>query len=65
MSEKSPKKKHFNLLIGITGSVASIKLDELINKIVDTFLQSYASVLDYKLNICIIPTKNAKNFPFV
>jgi phosphopantothenoylcysteine decarboxylase len=62
MSEKSPKKKHFNLLIGITGSVASIKLEELLNEIVDTFLKSYASVLDYKLNICIIPTKNAKNF---
>lgn len=62
MSDKHFKKKNFNILIGITGSVASIKLEELVNKIADTFINSYEFVLDYKLNICIIPTNNAKNF---
>lgn len=41
-----------NLLLGLTGSVASIKLDELINS-----LQTKLNV-----NICVIPTENALHF---
>ena len=41
-----------NLLLGLTGSVASIKLDELINS-----LQTKLNV-----NICVIPTANALHF---
>ena len=54
-------KQNFNLLLGITGSVASIKLDELTNCITNTFLNTF-SALDCKLNICIVATSNAKKF---
>ena len=60
MSENLLKRKNLNLLIGVTGSVASIKLEELVNKILET---SYRSALEFlQLNICIIPTTNAKHF---
>lgn len=51
--EIESKTKKLNFLIGITGSVATIKLDELINGLVTKFI---------KINICIIPTKNSLNF---
>ena len=43
-------KKNINLLIGVTGSVATIKLDELI----EGFFKKIKNI-----NICIIATKNS------
>ena len=45
-------KNRKNLLLGITGSVASIKLNELIELL----------ILKLNVNICIIPTENALHF---
>lgn len=51
--EIESKKRNLNCIIGLTGSVATIKLDELISGLVTKFI---------KINICIIPTKNSLNF---
>ena len=48
-----------NILIGISGSVASIKLEELVNGIINKHSNLN---LKSKLNICIIPTQNSKKF---
>ncbi|CAF0878542.1 unnamed protein product, partial [Brachionus calyciflorus] len=45
--------RNLNLLIGVTGSVATIKLDELIDGFVKKFIH---------INICIIATKNSLHF---
>ncbi len=47
---ESDKRK--NVILGITGSVASIKLRELANKLTQNL----------NINICIVPTKNALHF---
>ena len=46
-------KKPVNLILGLTGSVASIKLDDLVEKLTERFIH---------INICIVPTKNAQHF---
>ena len=61
MTEHSLKIKSLNILIGVTGSVAAIKLEEIINKVSERF-ESFSSIIDFNLNICIIPTNNAKKF---
>lgn len=43
-----------NLILGLTGSVASIKLDELVEKLLAAFGD--------ELRICIVPTSNALHF---
>lgn len=54
MSNQIEKRtKNLNLLIGVTGSVATIKLDELIEGFIKKFIN---------INICIIPTKNSLHF---
>lgn len=52
LSNKSDKKR-LNLLIGVTGSVATIKLTELVEGLAKRFLN---------VNICIVPTKNSLHF---
>ncbi len=61
MSADSLPKDHFNLIIGATGSVASIKLEELINDVKEKFSASFKDS-KYKLNICVLATTNAKKF---
>lgn len=46
-------KQHKNIIIGVTGSVATIKLKELVRQLQEKLT---------KVNICIIPTKNALHF---
>lgn len=50
MSAKQTRK---NLVIGVTGSVATIKLEELVNELFKTIKN---------INICIIPTQHSINF---
>jgi phosphopantothenoylcysteine decarboxylase len=42
-----------NMILGLTGSVASIKLDELVDSLVKKFT---------RINICIVPTQNSLHF---
>lgn len=51
--ESESKTRNLNFLIGITGSVATIKLDELINGLVKKFI---------RINICIIASQNSLHF---
>jgi phosphopantothenoylcysteine decarboxylase len=51
------QKASFNLILGLTGSVASIKINELIENFIKKFTSN-----NIKLNLCIIPTKNAQHF---
>lgn len=51
--EFQPKVKRLNFLIGVTGSVATIKLDDLINGLIKKFIN---------INICILATKNSLHF---
>lgn len=46
-----------NLILGLTGSVASIKLDLLIEELVSKLKAKYKRV-----NICVVPTENARKF---
>ena len=48
------RSRHLNLVIGVTGSVAAIKLDELISEIQSRF--------EHMVNICVIPTSNSLHF---
>lgn len=52
MESKKKIYKHTKILIGISGSVASIKLRELVKKLLENFDAS----------ICIIPTQNSLHF---
>ena len=55
MSENQNKPtKMFNLIIGVTGSVAAIKLTELIEQLQIKF--------NKQINICVVPTNNALHF---
>lgn len=47
------KKKLTNIIIGITGSVATIKLAELVRKLQEKLVD---------VNICVVPTKNSLKF---
>lgn len=67
--EHIPKtvEKIFNVLIAVTGSVAAVKLLELIKKLKSMFPQTFANKVDgktYKANIKIkiVLTKNSKHF---
>lgn len=51
--EFQPKVKRLNFLIGVTGSVATIKLDDLINGLIKKFIN---------IDICILATKNSLHF---
>jgi phosphopantothenoylcysteine decarboxylase len=52
--ENSVVQRPVNILLGITGSVASIKLTELIDQLIQKFA--------HNVNICVVPTKNALHF---
>lgn len=52
-NQQPEKQKYKNVIIGVTGSVATIKLNELIEKIIDK--------LKF-VNICVVPTKSSLHF---
>lgn len=61
------KKKVFKLLLGVTGSVATIKLVELTKKIVSKFPRIYVDIttgitMEAQINIKIVMTQNSKHF---
>lgn len=67
VAEKKDYEKTFNVLIGVTGSVATIKLEELTKKIKSMFPRPYTSKLERKtvdstVAIRIVMTSNSKHF---
>ncbi len=54
MNNNNNKNRRINLVIGVTASVATIKLDELIENILIK--------LNNNVNICLIPTQNSLHF---
>lgn len=61
------KKKVFKLLLGVTGSVATIKLVELTKKIKSKFPRTYVDsttgdTMEAQINIKIVMTQNSKHF---
>ncbi len=54
MSENTPRSP-INIIVGVTGSVAAIKLDELVDRLVEKFGSQ-------SVNICVVPTQNAVHF---
>ena len=67
MTKSTSKVKTFNILIAVTGSVAAIKIIELIRKLRSAFPRSYTSIVDdqtYKATIAIkvVMTENSKHF---
>lgn len=61
------RKKKFNVLIGVTGSVATIKLIELVQKLKSMFPQPYTNKstgvsVEADIAIRIIMTRNSKHF---
>lgn len=58
--------KTFNIIVGVTGSVATVKLTELIKKIKSMFQKPCAklngAMIDATINIIIIMTRNSKHF---
>jgi len=55
--EESKLGDKLNVVLGLTGSVASIKLDLLIEELVSKLKNKYK-----KVNICVVPTENARKF---
>ena len=65
--EGSPAKKVFNLLLGVTGSVAAIKLVELVKKLKSMFPRPFAQnsepiPVEASIRIRIMLTENSKHF---
>jgi len=65
--EGSPAKKVFNLLLGVTGSVAAVKLVEIVKKLKSTFPRPFAQnsepiPVEASIRIRIMLTENCKHF---
>lgn len=64
-SEPVQPERIFNILIAVTGSVATVKLIELVNKIKSVFPKSHkdeTNEFNTSINIKIVMTRNSKHF---
>uniref|UniRef100_A0A6G1SB49 Phosphopantothenoylcysteine decarboxylase n=1 Tax=Aceria tosichella TaxID=561515 RepID=A0A6G1SB49_9ACAR len=66
-SKSKPEKKNFNVLIAVTGSVATVKLIELIKKLKSLFPQTFVNRADTKtyeatISIRVLMTEHSKHF---